>query len=368
MEIWESKLWGIICWPLSILYRLSIKLRKYLYDLNVLSVVHLDAKIISVGNITVGGTGKTPMVERLARLLMENGYNIAVLSRGYRRKKKNTMIVSDRNGLKATPEEAGDEPILLAKKLPGIPVVVGRNRRETGKKAAEMWKCDVLILDDGFQYMGLKKDLDLVLIDSQNPWGNGKLLPAGPLREPLSELKRAHAVVFTRVNENRNIKASMQRVQEIISAPIFHSVHQPSTWVSLSKGDNFPLNFLKGKKVVAFAGIGNPDSFEKSLTEIGVETVDFIRYRDHYWYKQKDLDQLTLMAEQKGAMALVTTEKDGVRLPLLGKYKTPIYLLQITLGIKAINKFKKLIDSVLKAPSREKEKPDGKEKNHGSRR
>ncbi len=368
MKIWESPIWTVVFWPLSILYRLGIKLRKYLYSLNVFSVVHLDAKIISVGNITVGGTGKTPMVERLARLLMEEGYNIAVLSIGYGRKSRGTVIVSDREGVKATPEEAGDEPVLLAKKLPGIPVVVGKDRRETGKKAVEMWKCNVLILDDGFQYMGLKKDFDLVLIDSQNPWGNGKLLPAGPLREPLSELKRADAVVFTRANESRNIKEKTKHLRKVTSAPILSSIHRPSAWISFSEGEHLPLNFLKGKKVTAFAGIGNPDSFEKSLIELEVEVVNFIKYRDHYWYKRKDLTYLTLKAEQKGAVALVTTEKDGVRLPVLPEHKIPIYLLKIALEIEGgIEEFKKLIDPVLMSLG-EKEKPDEKEKNHGGRR
>ena len=348
MEILESKLWGVIFTPLSILYGLGIKLRRYLYDLNFFPSSRLNVKVISVGNLTVGGTGKTPMVETLARLLKDNGYNVTILSRGYGRKSRGIIIVSDRESVKATPKEAGDEPFLLAKKLPGIPVVVGKNRRKTGKNAIAMWKSNILILDDGFQYMGLKKDFDVVLIDSQNPWGNGKLLPAGPLREPISELKRAHAVVFTRANGSRNINEKTKYLGEITSIPILFSTHRPSSWIPFGEKRYLPLNFLKGKKVTAFAGIGNPDSFKKSLMEINVKIADFIIYRDHYWYKKKDLDKLVLKAQQKGATALVTTEKDGVRLPILPKYKIPIYLLKIDLEIEGgIGKLKRLILPVL---------------------
>lgn len=328
-NLWDRRAWGIILYPLSLLFEIAVKLRNALYDKGVLPSVNLDARVISVGNITVGGTGKTPLVERLARFLRDEGHRVAVLSRGYGRKESGAVVVSD--GLECTsgPEQAGDEPFLLARRLSNVVVVVGKNRAEVGKKAVDTWKCDVLLLDDGFQHRKLKRTLDIVVLDATQPWGNGKLLPAGPLREPLSALRRADAVIFTHADGAQNAGEEQQRIRQFTSAPVFFAKHRPVEWVSLPTGESLPLTTLRGKTALGVAGIGNPASFRKTLDTLGIEIAAFWDYPDHHWYSQDDLTQIENTAKAVGVDAVVTTEKDGVRFPVPVGYAIPVYYLKI---------------------------------------
>jgi len=319
-----------------------------LYDRGIFPSVRLKARVISVGNLTVGGTGKTPLVERLAQLLRDGGYKVAVSSRGYRRKGKSAVVVSDEQSVKIGAEEAGDEPFLLARRLPGVPVVVGKDRAKAGKLAVESWGCNVLLLDDSFQHLRIKRDFDIVVVDTTKLWGNGKLLPAGPLREPLSELKRADAVVFSRVDEGVSVDEKIERIRRFTTAPVFLANHKPMEWVLISNGRTYPLGFLKQKFVLAFAGIGNPKSFQNTLMSLGVHVVDFVSFRDHYWYKLRDLNRMTQLAIRRGAVALVTTEKDGIRLPTPLECEIPLYSLKIDFEIvDGIEELKRILDPVL---------------------
>ncbi len=345
--IWKSPFWGFLLWPFSLLYRLGLFFRKKLYGWGIFTSVRLNTKVISVGNITVGGTGKTPCVEKLARLLKEKGYRVAIISRGFGRKGRGTVVVSNSKKVNVTAKESGDEPALLAKNLNEIPVIVEKNRAKAGYLAMHTWKTDILLLDDSFQNRQIKKDLDLVTIDSTNLWGNGRLLPAGPLREPLYSLKRADGIILTRTNESSINNKGEKRIRKFTDAPIFWANHEPRNFISLQDDRTCKLNILKDKKVLGFSGIGNPDSFKKTLHSIGVKLLDHIVFRDHYWYKPKDLKSILKTAETKKAEALVTTEKDHVRLPLDWYPSIPTYYLKIEFEIqKGFEEFISLLDSI----------------------
>lgn len=348
MKIWNSSTWGIILWPLSELYKCVMMLRNRLYDLRKLSSVRLKTKVISIGNLTVGGTGKTPLVERLAGFLRDKGYKVAVLSRGYKRKEKKAVLVSDGKEIKVSPEEAGDEPFLVATHLSNVSVLVGQDRVKTGRLAVRTQRCDFLIMDDAFQHRRVKRDLDIIVLDSTNPWGNGRLLPAGPLREPLSSLSRADVIVFARVDEVSGVEENVFQVRKFTHAPILFASHRPVEWVSLKNEKTFPLEFLKEKKVLGFAGIGNPASFRKTLEKVGVEIAYFFRFRDHHWYKKRDLERIIQKAKEIEADAVVTTEKDGIKVSRAKMDDIPIYFLKIEFEIQeGVEEIKRLLDNVL---------------------
>ena len=349
MKIWKSRIWGIIFWPLSSVYGFLVWVRNRLYEMDILHQTLLNAAVISVGNVTVGGTGKTPMVEKVSRILSEKGYRVAVLSRGYRRKGKGIVVVSNGENVIATPEQAGDEPLLLAKHLPKVPVLVNRNRAESGRLAEERWGIEVLILDDGFQHRKVQRDLDLVVVDSTTLFGNSRLLPAGPLREPLNSLKRADVIVFTRVNECDNWEDGAERIKRVSSATVFSSVHRPLEWVSIGRQGRYSLDHLYGKRVVACSGIGNPDSFIKTLESLEVDVVRFLRYQDHHWYNEGDLRKIFRTAMRIGVEAVVVSEKDAVRMPVSRGWEIPFYFLRIELEIQnGDQEFMSLLHSVLK--------------------
>jgi tetraacyldisaccharide 4'-kinase len=345
--IWRSKPLSSPLWPVSILYAGIMKMRNWLYEREIISSFRLNVRVISIGNITVGGTGKTPLVDKLARLLKKNGKRVVILSRGYKRKGRGEVVVSNGKEILVSSDKAGDEPFLLAKRLSKVPIVVGNNRVKTGKIAMDIFRCDVLIIDDGFQHLNLKRDMDIVVMDASNPWGNGWMLPAGPLRENISSLKRADLVMITRTNRN-DVEKMITLIRKFTKAQIFSSFHKPKEWVTLNDGVIYPLNLLINKCVLAFTGIGNPKAFEDTLLEIGVRTIKCIRFRDHHKYKLLEIKRIMLLAEKLGATAIVTTEKDGVKIDNNIKGEIPIYFLRVDLEIKeGDEEFIKALDSVL---------------------
>ena len=334
---------------LSGFYYLAIKLRWLIYKLAVIPKTKLPCTVVSVGNITWGGTGKTPAVIMIAKLLREKGKRVAVLSRGYgRRKKKDKKskisIVSDGKRLILSSREAGDEPFLLSKNLPNVPVIVGKNRIKGGKYTIDRFGTEVVVLDDGFQYWRLNRDIDIVTIDCLNPYGKGYLIPRGSLREPLSHLSRADIFLLTRVNF-----VSRDDLQRIIGdlgkvnprSIILESVHRPKYLQGTFSGEKKSLDFIKGKKVVAFSSIGNPYSFEKTLEDLGAKIVKIFRFPDHYDYQGNDLGKIEATYRtdlEKGEVIAVTTEKDGVRLERVISPETDrafweIWILKIELEI-----------------------------------
>jgi tetraacyldisaccharide 4'-kinase len=274
---------------------------------------------VSVGNLTAGGTGKTPATCMLAEWARDEGFRVAVLSRGYRGShEKGVLEVSDGKTIKTGPEEAGDEPCLMARRLKGVPVVVCRNRYDAGMLAHKQHGSDFFILDDGFQHLALERDLDLVLVDGTGPFGNGFLLPWGPLREPEGFLKRAHAFVLTRCARDGEAEVTEDMLErDFPGKPIFRSDHVPGKLIFPNMDRDEEPGFLRGKRVAAFAGIARPELFQETLKGVGAEVVYFKGFKDHHPFTQSEIKDLATRVES--ADCLVTTEKDWVRIgPMAG--------------------------------------------------
>jgi len=325
-------------YSVSILYSGVVNLRNRSYDSGLFAVKKLDCRVISVGNITVGGTGKTPMVIMLANLLKEKGYRPTILSRGYGGKGKNRVnIVSDGKNLLMNPEKAGDEPVLIAKSVRNVPVITGKNRYLTGKYAIEHFGTDVLILDDAFQHRSLFRDIDMVLLDNQKPFGNGFTIPRGELREPVNALGRADIIVKTgdRRQETGDGRQRPGIRGQGPGAHIFEAYRRPVALLRVEAGDVYPLDHLRGKKVFAFAGIARPDSFKKTIGSVGGEVVAFLSFADHHVYTQGDLIKIKKAASQSSAEVILTTEKDGIKLIGFPDFLRDTYSLKIEMEISS---------------------------------
>jgi tetraacyldisaccharide 4'-kinase len=293
-------------------------LRRGAYRRGLLKTHRTDAAVISVGNLAAGGTGKTPCVEAICRLLLQEGLRPAVLSRGYRGSLRGrAAVVSDGERVLLDPGEAGDEPVLLARRLPGVPVLVGGDRRVTADLAVARFGAQVVVLDDGFQHLRLARDLDVVLLDARHPFGNGHCLPRGLLRESPSALGAADLVLLTRTRraESQRTEAVRDSVRRYSRAvPVLPTAHAPLAVVDLRDGSVSPLETLRGLKVLAFAGIGTPEAFFHELNELGARVLEAVPFPDHHRYSPEDLRQLENWARLMNAQAMVTTEKDAVRL------------------------------------------------------
>jgi tetraacyldisaccharide 4'-kinase len=309
-------LWSPFLAFFSIPYGVGCWFRLWAYTKGVFKRRSLPGFVMSIGNLTTGGTGKTPAVAMLARWAREEGYHVAILSKGYGGRYKGKVLeVSDGSRINTNPQETGDEPYLLAKKLSGIPVIISRKRFLAGLFAHEKFGCDFFILDDGFQHLKLKRDLDLVLIDAANPFGNGHLLPWGPLREPFHQLARADASILTRVSSYSSGDKTLDFFKcKFPTIPIFYADHLPSSVVFPHKNEVYNPEFLKGKRTLAFAGIAQPDVFKNTLIGLGADVVYFRGFRDHYQFKRDEIQVLIQMKEKLGAQYLLTTEKDWMRI------------------------------------------------------
>lgn len=330
----------------SIIYGGIIRLRNRMYDLAVFKTRKLNCMVIGIGNITVGGTGKTPMTIMLANLLKERGYRPAVLSRGYGGKNKNTItVVSDENHILADSDEAGDEPVLIAKSAKGVPVITGPKRYFTGRYAVNRLGADVLILDDAFQHRCLFRNIDIVLLDGKRPFGNGFLLPRGPLREPKKALQRADIIVLTGIGTEEE---AMSLDKEFPTIPIFRGYHKPKELVKAEESDSYTLESLSGKKVCAFAGIAKPESFQETIVSLGGKVLSFIAFPDHHRYTISDIENIKKAASNCLSEIIVTTEKDGIKLIDFPEFFRDIFLLRIEMGI--INSSKEFEDMILSEP------------------
>ena len=296
----------------------------------------LDAPVISVGNLVLGGTGKTPLVIHIARLLSRHGRKPVILSRGYKgTAKANINIVSDAKEILLDAIKAGDEPRLLAEKLPGIPVLTGRKRTVTGRYAITFLAADALILDDGFQHLALKRDLDIVLFSGHKLLGNGHVLPGGELREPLSSLKRADIFVLTGVespNDARAADFSKYLQDSFPGKPVFTGAYHPENLVhSLHRGKYTTLHLSEVRQmaVFGFCGIAQPQSFAKTLRLSGTNLTGFHGFQDHHSYSLDSINFIYHQARQAKAQALITTEKDFVKLQNLYNEDLPLLVLPV---------------------------------------
>ncbi len=314
---------------ISVIYGAISGLRAFAYRQNLISSRRLPCKVVCVGNLSLGGTGKTPMTMHLARVFKELGHMPAVVSRGYRGEaERQGGIVSDGRSIMMKPEVAGDEPYLMARKLGGIPVIIGRNRYAAGKLAVDRFQADVIVLDDGYQHLKLERDIDLVLLDDTRPFGNTHLLPRGILREPISALERATACILTRCRDD--VRMVGRDRGELIRKyapriPVFTSSHEPY-WYVVGGGEPitfsdgcakpFPprLEAMKDKPVYGFSGIARNAEFQNTVTDLGFEAKGFLEFSDHHRYTDADLSTIQARARETGVRCLVTTEKDLVRL------------------------------------------------------
>lgn len=327
---------------LSYLYGLGARVNLWLYQAGLLSTCKLDCCVISIGNITVGGTGKTPTAQRVAMMIKNMGYRVVILNRGYRSHwDKELGVVSDGRKIYMTSYEAGDEAYLMAKMMPGVPVVIGKNRDVTGKYAVENLHAEVIIMDDGYQHWQVYRDLDIVLVDTLNLFGNGCLLPRGILREPLSHLNRADMFLFTKSDQSSQLTrtALTENIRQYnTKAPIVESIHHAMNFVEIAdwyKGiqqNPIGLENLKGKKVMIFSAIGNPSSFEQNVSGCGLEILEAIRYPDHHDYGMLEMQYIGERASELAADALITTGKDAVKIPTEFIYfnrEIPLYVMNM---------------------------------------
>jgi tetraacyldisaccharide 4'-kinase len=333
---------SIVLPPLSLLYGAVTRTRLSLYRRGTFQSTKLDRPVISIGNITTGGTGKTPLVEYVAKMIASQGKRVCILTRGYGRKDPHVqVIVSDGYGVLASPSEAGDEPYLLATKLAGKAAVISSaDRIAAAQEAIKDFGTEVFVLDDGFQHLRLARDLNIVCIDATNPWGGGRLLPYGRLRESLEGMSRADCVVLTRCDQVESVDGLRDEVVRLIGGrPIFESRMRPVRVVSLKNG---PEMIAVPGRVGAFCAVGNPSSFFESLRQLGYELGLERAFADHHAYSQSDVDELNQLAKQTGAMALVTTAKDAVKLKGMA-FSLPCYVLEIEININEADEFQKLV-------------------------
>ena len=328
---------SLILPPLSVLYSAITRTRLSLYRRGTFQSIKLDRPVISVGNITTGGTGKTPLVEWVARTVAAAGKKVCILTRGYGRDNPDRMvIVSDGKTIMATPSEAGDEPFLLATNLLGqAALICSADRVAAGSEAIAQFDTDCFVLDDGFQHLRLERDLNLVTIDATNPWGGGHLLPYGHLREPLSGLTRADCIVITRTDQANNIEQLHSEIRRHAGdVPVFQSRMRTSRITPLHQ----PSEAL-APPVAAFCAVGNSRSFFNAIEHPSVLQRAF---PDHHRYSQRDIDSLTEDARRAGANSLITTAKDAVKLRSIS-FSLPCYVLEIEPQIENEDQLIKLI-------------------------
>lgn len=342
-EFWPKVLLAVLK-GISKIFAGVVWLRMWFFRIGVLRRWPLGCQVISVGNVTAGGTGKTPVVEKFARELTKEGRRVAILSRGYRRKEKPflqrlfsstdepPLIVSDGRRVLLDSETGGDEPYMLASNLPGVVVLVDRNRVKSGRYATQKLGCDTLILDDGFQYQKLRHSHDIVLVDKTNPFGNGNLLPRGVLREGIHNIRRADFIFITK--SDGNSEALRKRIRQYNNhAEIIECRHAPKCLRNVYGPETLDLTWLRGKRVVALSGIAVPQSFENFLRGYGAEIAECVRYADHHRYATQEVINVVNHTADLECDALITTEKDAVRFPRLTTTAVPVYYLRIEIEI-----------------------------------
>jgi tetraacyldisaccharide 4'-kinase len=335
---------------LSKVFLVAVKSRRFLYNFRILRDRTLGVQVIAIGNLTVGGTGKTPVVEKFARELRDQGRTVAILSRGYRSKpppltrrllnkalfREDTTpprVVSDGKSLLLDSETAGDEPYMLASNLKDVIVLVDKDRVKSGRYAIEKFGCDTLLLDDGFQYWRLRgRRMDVVLVDCQQPFGNEHLLPRGTLREPPSHLARANTVFITK--SEGDLTELRKRIAAVNpTARIVECVHHPLYFEDVFNGERFGLEVLQGMKIATLSGIAQPESFERSLTNLGAEMVYSRRFADHHRFSQQEILNVINRSKKKQAEVIITTQKDAVRFPKIDRRDLPIYFMRVEIKI-----------------------------------
>ncbi len=338
---------------LSVIFYILVQLRLWLHKHRIIRADTLGCQVISVGNVTVGGTGKTPIVETFARSLTEKGRKVAILSRGYKsrktplwekilkREERLPRVVSNGEHLLLNSNLAGDEPYMLASNLPEVAVLVDKDRVKSGKYAIRKLGCDTLVLDDGFQYLKLQHRLDIVLVDFTNPFGYGRVLPRGLLREPVRNIKRAGFIFITKCPP-QGAPALKEKLRELNpDAEISECRHTSKYLQNVYTRERLDLDAIRGKRVSAISGIAVPKGFEDGLRRLGAEVVHCAQYADHHRYTQQEIIETINQAVDAGAEMILTTEKDAVRFPRIERCDLPVIYLRVEIemlsGSEAFN-------------------------------
>ena len=334
---------------LSFIFSGIVRLRHKMYDSRILRDFPLGCTVVVVGNLTVGGTGKTPIVEKFARSLSERERKVAILSRGYKSKSESVFtrfarwithgeppppkVVSDGHKVLLDSEHAGDEPYMLARNLPGVVVIVDKNRVKAGHYAVSHFGADTLILDDGFQYLPLRGQIQLLLVDKTNPFGNCSMLPRGILREPISHLKRASYIFITKSDGRKDPELEHLIRKYNPTVEIIECAHVPERLVDFASGVPESLSILDGVKISCFSAIAAPESFEKFLSDLGADIVYKKRFLDHHRFEDSELDEFFRKSTEAGAKLAVTTEKDAVRIRSNYAAEIPFYYTKLEIEI-----------------------------------
>lgn len=316
MNIFKSKMWRSVAWPLAFVYRCVIGLRNRAYDLGVFKVFYVEAKVISVGNLSVGGTGKTPATIFLAKKLQARGYRIAILSRGYGRTTRGPVLVSDGNKRLCRVNEAGDEPSLMALRLSGVPILVDSDRVRGARQLIAQFAPEIILLDDGFQHRRLARAIDIVLIDPHHYRRNPGLLPAGPYREPVASLQRAHLVwvVAQAAGDSAMAGEVSDRIKSCFAGVVSSAQICPSGIWDPHQEALHPMEILQNAQVFALAAIGQPEKFRDLILRANAELVHYEIKRDHHHYSQDDVDAVASAFSRSRAQYFLTTMKDWVKL------------------------------------------------------
>jgi tetraacyldisaccharide 4'-kinase len=317
---------------LSCLYGLGAKGRRALYDRGWLQPKRLPAPVLSLGNLVVGGVGKTPLTAYLAGRFQEAGCRVAILSRGYGGLATGVNVISDGRQIFLKPPQAGDEAYLLAQKLPGIPVITGADRYRAGLRAWEAFRPELFLLDDGFQHFQLYRDLDVVLLDAARPFGNGHLLPRGPLRELVSTLRRPLVLVLTRYDDRQQSTWEAMR-SAFPAAVVVRAAFRLSHAITYPGSQEISLETLAHLSLAAMAGLARPEVFTASLRKAGVDLRHFFRFSDHHAFTPAELAELVTAVRRSGAEGLVTTEKDWMRLAGIWHADLPLYVVYLDLHL-----------------------------------
>lgn len=359
-----------LLWLPAKAYELAVRLRVAAYETEYLKSKRLDAVVISVGNITVGGTGKTPMVELIARYVKSEDYSVAILTRGYGRKSKGMRALnggdagSDKDAgslaRAALFREFGDEPLMLARALPDIPIVINKDRYEGGRWAADKLGAEILVLDDAYQHLALARDLNILLIDATDPFGGFEMVPFGRLREPLYGIKRADAVIITRADRPFDQAQTNAIIRHFCpdKVPVMHVYSVIAGLRHIATGEKYETNQFAGWNAALMCGIGNPEAFAADVLQIGINIVSENFFPDHYAFTQEDLERVTNEARSAGADLIITTEKDAVRLEGLKQGEVPLYSAELEIQSDDEVRLKSLLLRTL-IKKRQAEKPRG---------
>ena len=352
---------------LSAIFSWIVQLRIRLYNIGIFSTKSLGCMIVSIGNITVGGTGKTPAVELFAKALLKEGRKVAIISRGYKSssrfrmkrfikkifmlipKDKHVKVVSDGKKIYLNSYLAGDEPYMLAKNLPGVVVVVDKDRVRAGEYVIQRYGIDTIILDDGYQHLPLNPRYDVVLVDATNPFGNNFMLPRGILREPITNLNRANLIMLTKAQKGKDYSELKNTIrQNNYNADLIECRHTSVSLVDVMDGSVKELFYLKGKKVGVISAIADPYGFENAVSDLGGNIVFTKRFQDHHRFSTKELRDILKDGNRKNITALITTEKDAVRFPKLTSTRgINVFYLQVEMEIvNGEEDFKKCVSSL----------------------